>query len=459
MIARIHRRRLRVVQFVVGDAPRDARVMRSARSLRDAGHEVLIVGRNRHLLGLRPLTPIDQVDGMEHWAMPFSLSQRYDVILEALNRLNPLYSVDGSIRSSIARAISSEELSSIDRLKTLALSGPYALALASHRTGALRQASRVLGLLHRPRFVVRALQAFAPDVIHAHDLFGYSFVAEHAHRAGIPLIYDAHELESGRNAPTWSEKKKVEHAALERRLIGVASGVITVSPAIASILEERYGITRPTVVANAPPRANIRENRPLRERLGLSSEERVVLYLGGVSSGRGIERLLGALKRLPESVHLALMGPVVDHYVDTFNHLLRAMGAPSRRVHLLGRLPYEQVIHEAWGADVGYNGIEMSCESYRNALPNKFFEYVFAGVPVLSTPQTDVVRLTDEYRLGRIIPDGDDADIAEAIRRAFSDGLKIPPERRRAFIERFCWEAQAEELLGLYERIIPGRDG
>jgi glycosyltransferase involved in cell wall biosynthesis len=75
-------------------------------------------------------------------------------------------------------------------------------------------------------------------------------------------------------------------------------------------------------------------------------------------------------------------------------------------------------------------------------------------VPVLSTPQTDPIVLTREYSLGRIVPDGDAAELAAAIEASLAEQLRIPSERRLAFIERYAWEAQAESLLNLYDRIL-----
>jgi glycosyltransferase involved in cell wall biosynthesis len=443
---------VRVIQFVLGDAAQDARVLRASWALRDAGHRVTIVGKSKEAFGTSTLGRLDPIDGMEHFAMPWSLAERYGVIIDKLNRMNPLYSEERGVMGSMLHALS-RGAAPIERAKTVALIGPYALAFASHRTGALRQLSRVLRLRQRPSAIARSLAALAPDVIHAHDLLGFSFIAEEIRKKRIPIIYDAHELERGRNAPSWSEEKRRAHADLEGKLIGLAAGVITVSPAIAAILEDAYRIPRPTVLVNSPPRSIIRENRPLRQRLRLPPDHRVVLYVGGISSGRGLERLLHALKWLPKHVHVALMGPVLVHYESAFARLLSAVGEAKDRIHVLGRMPYQDLIHEAWGADLGYNGIELSCESYRNALPNKFFEYVFADVPVLSTPQTDPVALTREYRLGRIIPDADAEQIAKEIRSALEERLTIPKESRAAFVDRFCWESQRQALLDLYGRL------
>ena len=70
----------------------------------------------------------------------------------------------------------------------------------------------------------------SPQLIHAHDLSAFRFVAHAATGRDVPLIYDSHELERGRNAPDWSRARRRLHAWSERLTIGRASAVITVAP-------------------------------------------------------------------------------------------------------------------------------------------------------------------------------------------------------------------------------------
>jgi glycosyltransferase involved in cell wall biosynthesis len=293
-----------------------------------------------------------------------------------------------------------------------------------------------------------------PRLIHAHDLQAYRFVAYPAATRSVPLVYDSHELERGRNAPSWGPMRRGLHALSERATIGRASAVITVAPSIADLLAEAYGIERPLVLVNSHSRGHIRENRPLGERLGLPSGHRVVLYLGALTGGRGLRHLLKALQALPANVHLALFGSVRPEWDAEWRALLASIPDARDRIHYQGSVPYEDVIHEAWGADVGFNGIELDCESYEHALPNKLFEYAFAKVPILSTRSHSADTLIRKYALGRLYEDGDARALLEALRSMTSSRVRVPADRRERFINDYCWESQSAALLTLYQQII-----
>jgi glycosyltransferase involved in cell wall biosynthesis len=112
------------------------------------------------------------------------------------------------------------------------------------------------------------------------------------------------------------------------------------------------------------------------------------------------------------------------------------------------------VITTAWGADVGFNGIECLCESYHHALPNKFFEYVFAGVPVVSTPGVSVAGLIRVQDLGEVYAYEDVGALADAINRMLERRMRISESARHRIIEQYCRESQAHRLVGLYDRLL-----
>jgi glycosyltransferase involved in cell wall biosynthesis len=440
-----------IVQFVIGNSvATDARVRKMGRSLARAGHAVVYVGAE-HTDAPGAMYEAEPLDGIRRYLIPIYWPRTWDAIRNRLNDANPLLQ-QGRISGSFRRALFESNHPLGDRLTTLALSLPYGGAYALHRAGAMRFAPNVVGIW-RARETIRAVLGLEPRAIHAHDLDSFRLLAHAASRRGVPIVYDSHELERGRNRPLWGRTQRWLHEESERLTIRKAARVITVAPSIAGLLAESYGIETPLVLVNSPPRANVRENRPLRERLGLPPSSKVILYLGGITFGRGLEDLVQAMRELPPHVHLLLMGPVVPSYANQLRDLLNGTSARSR-IHLREAVPYQDVIHEAYGADLGFNGIELTCESYRHALPNKFFEYVFADVPVLSSPTASVTPLTREYSLGRIY----EGRLADNVEQMLREPARIPAEQRRAFIDRFCWESQEQALLDLYATLI-AREG
>lgn len=448
-----------IIQMVLNEVVPDARVRRVGRSLRDAGHEVVYVGATKqYKRGGGFLLSAEALDGLDRYLINDPLARPYDRLLEQLNALNPLARSDRRVGDTFREALGGGGHSIGTRAATLALAAPYAAAWAVHKPGLLGRSAGLLQAGVKPLRAARAVLGLHPKVIHAHDLMTFRLIAPSALAAGVPLIYDSHELESGRNAPLWSARQKRWHAFTERVSIGYAKRVITVAPAIADELAATYQIRRPAVVANAQPRANIRPNTPLRIRMGLPEDHRVILYLGGLQLGRGIRRLVDLVVGLGERVHAVLMGSVQPSFEAELQAILEAAGAARARIHLRPPVPYDDVIHEAWGADLGFNALELRCRSYELALPNKFFEYAFARVPIVSTPQQDVAALTEAYELGDVVAEDDAEALLAVARRRLLQRCEPPPEdRRQAFIQRYCWEAQEETLLGVYDELFRSR--
>ena len=444
----------RVIHFVLGDVHTDARVRKSGRTLRDLGYDVLYVGETPEpLLDEKRFFEAGNIDNCPHYVINDG-RRIYDNVLRRLNSLNPLHVPHQKIKTSIRRAIVEEEVPLTHRFQALSLVPAYAMCLAARGIRPGKIWDRVNGFQNRATRIASELMNLKPDVIHAHDLSAFALIAPYCRAQQVKLVYDSHELERGRNAPRWTKEQRAEHILLETESIAQADAVITVSQSIATILHQTYPIKKPIVVPNAPPRSNLRENSPLRTRLGLPEDHKVILYLGGIMPGRGLDTLFEVMPRLPESVHLAFIGYPVRIFELDFDEMLQRADAVRHRIHLLGRKPYEDVIHEAFGADIGYNAIELTCESYENALPNKFFEYVFSNIPVISTQQADVVKLTESFGLGKIVPDRDlDTLVSTLTEMLFNKPFKIDEQRREEFIHEFCWENQSAKLEVLYSAL------
>ncbi len=380
----------------------DARVRRTACSLRDAGHRVIYVGFRPERPGAGLVAREQPLDDLEH----------YSIRVPMVHPLSPW------VRDQ---------------------------ARGTRAWWSLRVWS-----------AMRAMLALEPAVIHAHDLQAFRFIAHAARLSGVPLIYDSHELERGDYRPEWGRARHWLHRQSERAVIGLAARVVTVAPSIADTLAEDYRIARPLVLVNSHPRAHIRPNSPLRERLGLGPEARVVVFAGSITASRGLEQLLGLLPGLPDHVHIALLGRVQPGFEARLSELLSELGTLGARVHLLPAVPYEDVIHTLWGADVGYNGIEALSESLEHALPNKFFEYAFAGVPILTTPGVSVRELVERYQLGRLCPLEPEALRTQVMEMTAGPPASGPSASSERFTDDYCWETQERRLLGMYDELLAG---
>ena len=442
----------RVIQLVLGDLSRDARVRKTGQALITKGYDVVYVGLDTSFDRAAPeFYQKPELDGVKHYVINRH-RKLYDRLLKRLQQINPLMGENDSIKTSILRAFTDNSAPLNERIRTLAVLPSYVAGFAAHKSGALRQIEEVRGRrINTPEREARYLLELEPDIIHAHDLSALAHVAPYLDSTNIKLIYDSHELETGRNWGNSPEEVRIANSELERTWIDKADRVITVSDGVGLAIQRNYPQVEPVIIENAQPRSNIRPNTPLKQRLNLPENHKVILYLGGITFGRGLELLLQAFSKLPERTHLAFMGKMAPDYQTNFDQLIADVGIDEERLHILGVQAYEDVIHQAYKADLGFNALELCCESYENALPNKFFEYVFAEVPVISTPQRDVALLIERYALGRIVPDKDvDALITGLREMLIENPHQIDAPKRKEFIDNHCWEAQSHKLFQLY---------
>ena len=271
----------------------------------------------------------------------------------------------------------------------------------------------------------------------------------------LKLIYDCHEFEAERNAKPAIERKLV--GWLERRMIRKAAAVITVSPSIAEAYRERYasfGLPEVHLVRNIPsprPSNATQEGMPpdhFRARFGIPQEAFIALYQGAFTYNRGLEMALAAMEGISDSgIHLVLMG------YGPLQALVDETAARLPHVHVHPAVPYEEVLEHTRSADVGLVSVKPTCLSYRYCLPNKLFEYILAGVPVLSNDLPDCRALIETFGVGSIVAQDDAAGWQQALQdlhqggtTAFAPGL----ERAAASLS---WGGEAERLCAVYREV------
>lgn len=148
-----------------------------------------------------------------------------------------------------------------------------------------------------------------PDVVHCHDTDTLAMGAWAARALSVPYVYDAHELypDSLAQRPfQGSAPVQAYLRAVERRFIPGAAVVITVSDGAARVLAERYAVS-PVIVANCPNLMPIGDRGLLKRKLGLEPETTVALYQGGLQLGRAIDELMEAIS-LVDDLHLVVQG-------------------------------------------------------------------------------------------------------------------------------------------------------
>jgi glycosyltransferase involved in cell wall biosynthesis len=152
-----------------------------------------------------------------------------------------------------------------------------------------------------------------------------------------------------------------------------------------------------------------------------------------------------------QGIHLVFMGygplqDLVDEAAKRFAH-----------VHVHPAVAYEEVLDHTLSADVGLVSVKPTCLSYLYCLPNKLFEYILAGVPVLSNDLPDCRDLMESFGVGCTV----EQDDAEGWRAALLELKNAGTDQFEAGLKRaaqeLSWESEAVPLVGLYSKMAAGQ--
>jgi glycosyltransferase involved in cell wall biosynthesis len=281
---------------------------------------------------------------------------------------------------------------------------------------------------------------------------------------GSRLVYDSHELWADRNG-RWEWRPWL--LACEALFVRAADEVLTSSPGYAEVLVDRYRIPRPSVVRNIPESHNDSE-RPqgsasphVIERPDAHEPPYVgafawpspplVVYIGGLMPGRGLEQMIDALPLIP-AARLRAVGPGAPRYRASLLTRAKNVGVADR-LELRDPVPPAEVGRALAGAAAGLCLIQPICRSYELCLPNKLFEYAAAGVPVLASDLPVLGALVRHEGFGALAPATDPQGIAASLERLLEpDGWRLAAQRARAFAGAHGWSGEAHTLAGVYRR-------
>jgi glycosyltransferase involved in cell wall biosynthesis len=458
---------LRVTMFVRNPCVHDARVLREAATLAAAGCRVVVVALGAGPAGALPER--ESRDGFDILRVrpPSAWLRRWTWLRYHPWRARRWLAAEIGASGRTPRALGR---SAAIALGVVAAS-PFVLARAlqyvvsGRRSPVARPDMDALDWIVRWRYSVldwaRMAAAAAPeaDVYHAHDLNALPAAVQAAGRSGARLIYDSHEIfvdsssKAGlpRAVRSWLIRQ-------ERQMVQSAAALVTVNDDLAAELDRRYRSRRTVVVHNCPPRWSPPDPAPdlFRAALDIPAATRIVLYHGAVAPHRGIEELLAAIVRVP-SAAVVVMGE--GSLVAKLRERVEDPGLRGR-LHLLPPVPPASLLPWVASADVVAVPIQASTINHRLSTPNKLFEAIAAGIPVVASdfgPMRRIVVDGPEGPLGAVCDPADPAALAAAIAGLLDlseeDRQALRARCRAAAAARWNWETQVAALLALYREL------
>jgi len=285
-------------------------------------------------------------------------------------------------------------------------------------------------------------------IYHAHDFSGLLHVAI----AGIwnrPIIYDSHELFFDQWYPNDPPRIYRNLRSWEKFLARRASAILTVGETIADRLVETLKVKPPTIIFNA---VDLRFLEPSEVTYNTSGR-RTIVHSGALNFGRHLPELLTSLLYLPEDVVIVLMGDGV--LKESLEMQAKELCVTDRVIFVPPVLP-NSIASTLAQADIGAVLITNQNIHYDCSMPNKLFECVAAGLPLIVSHCREISDLIRKYELGIVCNPMHPEEIAAGVLELLepSNLLRYKHNACAARDSFLNWENEEIKLMDVYQNIL-----
>jgi len=266
-----------------------------------------------------------------------------------------------------------------------------------------------------------------------------------------PLVYDSHEYFT--EVPELVNRSRTQAIwkFIERKLFPKQSDIITVNDSIAQLFESDYGI-RPSVVRNIPRKRQV-VKKVSKKQLDLPEDKYILILQGsGINVHRGSEELVEAMQFVNDAVLLIVGGGDV---IDKLKLMTIKYGL-EQKVIFKPRVPYQQLMQYTAAADLGLTLDKSNNLNYKFSLPNKLFDYIQSGVPVLSSPLPEIEKIIIKYDVGDFISDHNPSNIAAKINQILSNQIQMEKWKKNCKFaaSELTWEHEEKVLIDIYSQYV-----
>jgi glycosyltransferase involved in cell wall biosynthesis len=264
----------------------------------------------------------------------------------------------------------------------------------------------------------------------------------------IKLVYDSHEYF------TLSVYKKTSRKIwekLESFLFPRLKNIITVSNSIKKVYEQKYKVPI-TVIRNVPYKAIYNTNS---ENVSLPPHKKILIMQGvGLNENRGAEEAVLTMQFLPDDFNLYFIGS--GTVLDNLKQMVQDLNL-SAKVTFIDVLPYNEMMEYTRKSFLGliFERIDVT-DHHRFALPNKFFDYINAGIPVLSSKATEIELLIEKYQIGDVVDNVEPVEIAAKIIKIEKNKEVYDLWKHNTIVasEELNWENEEEILINFMHQLV-----
>ena len=286
-----------------------------------------------------------------------------------------------------------------------------------------------------------------PSIIHCHDTLVLPIgVFYKIFNRRTYLIYDAHELESKRNGQ--SKISSYFTLLIEKISWSKNDLLISVSDSIINWYNKNLGLKKSLLIMNAPL---INENKIInkqknyfRMKYQIPEKSKVFLYVGLFSKGRSIEKILNVFSKESIKSHVVFIG------FGNLEKLIKEYESFNNNIHFHPPIRHDKLVSFIKYADFGLCLIENISLSDYFCLPNKLFEYTFAGIPIIGSNFPEIKRIIKKHNIGVTCSVRDENSIKSKIKELENHNYNFKFNN----LSKLSWEQQEKKLNIIYKKII-----
>lgn len=429
----------KVCAYVFNHFTNDARVLRECSALVEAGYEVDLIALHNHEMkdlpkkelrkeGFRVIRVNDRLPFILRW--PFSIAEAVKG-LATINILTKILSLILVIICMLASPIAT--------IITVLL-----LMIFSHRI--VRVASRRgYSILEMTLYGLRRNY----DIYHANDLntLPQAIVGAKLFRHK-KLVYDSHEVQSSR-----SGYENPIFGKIEKFLIKFIDIMIHENDTRAKFTQDLYDIPYPEVIHNYPFVSHPEENQSvnLHKLVGISEDEPILLYQGGIQKGRGLEQIVQATPQFKRGIVVFIgdgkIKPTLLKLVDELNL--------HDRVKFISKVPVDELLNYTRNAYLGFQVLNNINFNHYSASSNKLFEYMMSGVPAIACSFPEIQKVVEAEKTGICVDSHDPNSIAEGVNYLL-DHPELRDEMSKNCLvarEKYNWNEEKKIFLDIYRKL------
>ena len=283
-----------------------------------------------------------------------------------------------------------------------------------------------------------------PDIFISADLFSLA-VCSYQNKHCIK-IFDSREIYSKLASLVGKPIKQFFWFLYEKKYYKKMDKVLVTAEKDKDFLISQYGYKDIEIIFNFPAIQTNKCKINLRDKFKITENNKIFIYQGVVQEGRGIEEMINLLTYFKDCV-ACIVGD--GEYKSEIINLVQKLKI-TNRVFFTGKIPYTELLSLTKQADIGFSLIQPLSESYKQALPNKLFEYGLAGIPTIGSDFIEMKIYIKKFKLGIAVPSSSVREHINAVQKLlmWDDSNRLINTVK----DNLTWESQESKFIKIFDK-------